>query len=157
MAKKVVGWKTEEIQVPVAAQEKGEAIRELARDDEVVAAQVATDFLRRPDIAFKAMRDGEDREKVNEAQFEQAGLHAPVHCGPPHRGDRGNRHRRGPRRRRPGSGHRRSPRPGHPTQPPGGSAGPLVLDAEARARRLARALAPRPVRERRAAIAAVGA
>lgn len=52
-----MGWKTEEIQVPVAAQEKGEAIRELACDDEAVAAQVATDLLRRPEIAFKAMRD----------------------------------------------------------------------------------------------------
>ncbi|GAA2631102.1 DUF6192 family protein [Streptomyces vastus] len=74
VAKKLVGWKTEEIQVPVAAQEKVEAIRELARDDEAVAAQVATDFLRRPEIAFKAMRDAEARDNVNEAQFEQAGL-----------------------------------------------------------------------------------
>ncbi|MCX4428758.1 DUF6192 family protein [Streptomyces mirabilis] len=39
-----------------------------------VAAQVATDFLRRPEIAFKAMRDAEARDNVNEAQFEQAGL-----------------------------------------------------------------------------------
>ncbi|MER6162054.1 DUF6192 family protein [Streptomyces sp. NPDC001868] len=31
-------------------QEKVEAIRELARDDEAVAAQVATDFLRRPEV-----------------------------------------------------------------------------------------------------------
>ncbi|MFI6273752.1 DUF6192 family protein [Streptomyces sp. NPDC050988] len=74
MAKKSVGWKTEAIQVPVTAQEKGEAIHELARDDEAVAAQVATDFLRRPEEAFKAMRDAEARENVNEAQFEQAGL-----------------------------------------------------------------------------------
>ncbi|MFM9699304.1 DUF6192 family protein [Streptomyces europaeiscabiei] len=75
---------------------------------------MATDFLRRPEIAFKALRDAKAREQVNEAQFEQAGLHAPAHCGPPHRGDRGNRHRRGPRRRRPGSGHRRSPPPRTP-------------------------------------------
>jgi hypothetical protein len=74
VAKKLVGWKTEEIQIPVTAQEKVEAIRELARDDETVAAQVATDFLRRPEIAFKAMRDAEARDNVNEAQFEQAGL-----------------------------------------------------------------------------------
>ncbi|MFI7296863.1 DUF6192 family protein [Streptomyces sp. NPDC050121] len=74
VAKKLVGWKTEEVLVPVTAQEKVEAIRELARDDEAVAAQVATDFLRRPEVAFKAMRDAEARENVNEAQFEQAGL-----------------------------------------------------------------------------------
>lgn len=72
VAKKLVGWKTEEVLVPVTAQEKVEAIRELARDDEAVAAQVATDFLRRPEVAFKAMRDPEARENVNEAQFEQA-------------------------------------------------------------------------------------
>ncbi|RSN14832.1 RacO protein [Streptomyces sp. WAC 01325] len=74
VAKKVVGWKTEEVQVPVTTEEKVEAIRELARDDEAVAAQVATDFLRRPEVAFRAMRDAEARENVNEAQFEQAGL-----------------------------------------------------------------------------------
>ncbi|MFI6254369.1 DUF6192 family protein [Streptomyces sp. NPDC051016] len=74
VAKKLVGWKTEEVLVPVTAQEKVEAIRQLARDDEAVAAQVATDFLRRPEVAFKAMRDPEARENVNEAQFEQAEL-----------------------------------------------------------------------------------
>ncbi|MGW3464557.1 DUF6192 family protein [Streptomyces olivaceoviridis] len=74
VAKKLVGWKTEEVLVPVTAQEKVEAIRELARGDEAVAAQVATDFLRQPEVAFKAMRDPEARENVNEAQFEQAEL-----------------------------------------------------------------------------------
>ncbi|MEH0557546.1 DUF6192 family protein [Streptomyces sp. B21-101] len=74
VAKKLVGWKTEEVLVPVTVQEKVEAIRELARGDEAVAAQVATDFLRRPEVAFKAMRDAEARENVNEAQFEQAEL-----------------------------------------------------------------------------------
>ncbi|MFI7872877.1 DUF6192 family protein [Streptomyces salinarius] len=74
VAKKLVGWKTEEVLVPVTSQEKIEAIRELARDDEAVAAQVATDFLRRPEVAFKAMRDPEARENVNEAQFEQTKL-----------------------------------------------------------------------------------
>ncbi|MDX3643479.1 DUF6192 family protein [Streptomyces sp. MB09-02B] len=74
VAKKVVGWKTEEVQVPVTTEEKVEVIRELARDDEAMAAQVATDFLRRPEVAFKAMRDAEARDNVNEAQFEQAGL-----------------------------------------------------------------------------------
>ncbi|MER5436630.1 DUF6192 family protein [Streptomyces sp. NPDC002588] len=72
VAKKVVGWKTEEVLVPVTAEEKVEAIRELARGDEAVAAQVATDFLRQPEVAFRAMRDAEARENVNEAQFEQA-------------------------------------------------------------------------------------
>jgi hypothetical protein len=74
VAKKVVGWKTDEVPPPVTAREKIEAIRELAQDDEAVAAQVATDFLRRPEVAFKAMRDAEARDNVNEAQFEQAGL-----------------------------------------------------------------------------------
>ncbi|MGW0826499.1 DUF6192 family protein [Streptomyces sp. NPDC002845] len=74
VAKRVVGWKTDDALVPVTAQEKVEAIRELACDDEAVAAQVATDFLRRPEVAFKAMRDPEARDNVHEAQFEQAGL-----------------------------------------------------------------------------------
>ncbi|MEV5910472.1 DUF6192 family protein [Streptomyces chartreusis] len=74
VAKKLVGWKTEEVLVPVTAQEKVEAIREQARGDEAVAAQVATDFLRRPEVAFKAMRNPEARENANEAQFEQAEL-----------------------------------------------------------------------------------
>lgn len=74
VARKLVGWKTEAVLVPVTAQEKVEAIREPARDDEVVVAQVATDFLRRPEVAFKAMRDAEARENVSEAQFEQAGI-----------------------------------------------------------------------------------
>ncbi|MEV1069674.1 DUF6192 family protein [Streptomyces sp. NPDC050263] len=74
VAKKLVGGKTEEVLVPVTVQEKVEAIRELARDDEAVAAQVASDLLRRPEVAFKAMRDPEARENVNEAQFEQAEL-----------------------------------------------------------------------------------
>lgn len=40
-----------------------------------VAAAVANDFLRRlGGVAFKAMREPEARERVNEAQFEQADL-----------------------------------------------------------------------------------
>ncbi|MGW3955784.1 DUF6192 family protein [Streptomyces sp. NPDC004752] len=62
------------MQVPVTAQEKVEAIREMADGDEAVAAQLATDFQRRPEVAFKAMRDAEARDNVNEAQFEQAEL-----------------------------------------------------------------------------------
>ncbi|MFM9608447.1 DUF6192 family protein [Streptomyces niveiscabiei] len=74
VAKKVVGWKTEEVRVPVTTEEKVGAIHELAGGDEAVAAQVATDFLHRREVAFRAMRDAEARENVNEAQFEQAGL-----------------------------------------------------------------------------------
>ncbi|GGZ44706.1 DUF6192 family protein [Streptomyces poonensis] len=69
-AKKAVGWKSD--QVPVSTAEKVAAIRDLAEGDEAVAAVVATDFLRRPDVAFKAMRDPTARERVNEAQFELA-------------------------------------------------------------------------------------
>lgn len=61
----------EEGRVPVAAEEKAEAIRELADDHEAVAAQVATDFLHCPEVAFGVMR-----ENMNEAQFERAGLDA---------------------------------------------------------------------------------
>lgn len=71
LAKKVVGWKTD---TPATAQEKVAAVYELVPDDEAAAAAVATDFLRRPEIAFKAMRDPKARENVNEAQFEQAEL-----------------------------------------------------------------------------------
>ncbi|AZM57371.1 hypothetical protein DMA15_00100 [Streptomyces sp. WAC 01529] len=66
-AKRSVGWKAD---TPVNVQEKVEAIHDLAAD-EVVAAQVATDLLRRPDVAFKAMRDNTARHLVNQAQFEQ--------------------------------------------------------------------------------------
>ncbi|QUC59012.1 RacO protein [Streptomyces sp. A2-16] len=71
LAKKAVGWKPDS---PATAQEKVAAVHELVRDDEAVAAAVATDFLRRPEIAFNAMRDATARENVNEAQFEQVEL-----------------------------------------------------------------------------------
>ncbi|WP_159393942.1 DUF6192 family protein [Streptomyces sp. NRRL F-5755] len=67
-AKRAVGWKTD---IPVTAQEKVAAIRDLAQE-ETVAAQAACDLLRRPDVAFKAMRDREARAMVNQAQFDQA-------------------------------------------------------------------------------------
>ncbi|MDT0485245.1 DUF6192 family protein [Streptomyces sp. DSM 41640] len=70
-AKKAVGWKTEN---PATAQEKVAAVHELVQGDETVAAQVACDFLRLPEVAFRAMRDAQAREMVNEAQFEQAEL-----------------------------------------------------------------------------------
>ncbi len=69
-AKRAVGWKTD---LPVTAPEKVAAIRDLAQD-EAVAAQAACDLLRRPEVAFKAMRDREARSMVNQAQFDQAEL-----------------------------------------------------------------------------------
>ncbi|WP_409000476.1 DUF6192 family protein [Streptomyces europaeiscabiei] len=59
---------------------EAEAIREPACDDVVLAAQVAIDSLRRSEIAFKALGEAEARRTVNQAQFQQAGLHAPTHC-----------------------------------------------------------------------------
>ncbi|MEV0437825.1 DUF6192 family protein [Streptomyces spectabilis] len=56
---------------PVSQQEKINAIHTLARDDEV-ASKVTTDMLRRPDVAFRAMRDDTARHQVNDAQVEQA-------------------------------------------------------------------------------------
>ncbi|MFF5313690.1 DUF6192 family protein [Streptomyces massasporeus] len=47
-AKRQVGWRVDNPQTP---QEKVEAIHDLAVDDQV-AARVATDFLRRPSVAF---------------------------------------------------------------------------------------------------------
>ncbi|MEU5425877.1 DUF6192 family protein [Streptomyces olivoreticuli] len=69
-AKQAMGWKTD---IPVTAQEKVTAIHDLA-EDETVAAQVACDLLRRPEVAFRAMRDSEARAMVNQAQFDQAEL-----------------------------------------------------------------------------------
>ncbi|QHA02301.1 hypothetical protein GQF42_02360 [Streptomyces broussonetiae] len=40
--------------------------------DQQVAAQVATDLLRRPSVAFKAMTDNTARHQVNHVQVEQA-------------------------------------------------------------------------------------
>jgi hypothetical protein len=53
-AKRIVGWK---VDTPESVQEKVDAIHDLAADDQV-AARVATDFLRRPAVASKAMADG---------------------------------------------------------------------------------------------------
>ncbi|MEV4449706.1 DUF6192 family protein [Streptomyces mirabilis] len=52
-AKRIVGWK---VDTPESVQEKVDAIHDLAADDQV-AARVATDFLRRPAVASKAMAD----------------------------------------------------------------------------------------------------
>ncbi|WP_344124603.1 DUF6192 family protein [Streptomyces blastmyceticus] len=67
-AKRAVGWKAS---VPVTVEEKVEAVTELVRD-EAVACRVAADLLKRREVAFVAMRDGDARYMVNEAQFEQA-------------------------------------------------------------------------------------
>ncbi|MGW0207343.1 DUF6192 family protein [Streptomyces sp. NPDC003233] len=66
-AKRIVGWK---VDTPESVQEKVDAIHDLAADDQV-AARVATDFLRRPAVASKAMADDTARHAVNEAQFDQ--------------------------------------------------------------------------------------
>jgi hypothetical protein len=66
-AKRIVGWK---VDTPESVQEKVDAIHDLAADDQV-AARVATDFLRRPAVASKAMADDTARHAVNEEQFDQ--------------------------------------------------------------------------------------
>lgn len=69
-AKRAAGWSTA---TPVTVEEKVEAIRDLAQDERV-AAQAACDLLHRPEVAFRAMRDRQAREQVNQAQFDQADL-----------------------------------------------------------------------------------
>nr|WP_237330043.1 DUF6192 family protein [Streptomyces sp. BA2] len=69
-AKRAAGWASA---TPVTVEEKVEAIRDLAAD-ETVAALAACDLLRRPDVAFRAMRDRQARELVNQAQYDQAEL-----------------------------------------------------------------------------------
>ncbi|WP_256259447.1 DUF6192 family protein, partial [Streptomyces mirabilis] len=51
-AKRIVGWK---VDTPESVQEKVDAIHDLAANDQV-AARVASDFLRRPAVASKAIR-----------------------------------------------------------------------------------------------------
>ncbi|MCX5384848.1 DUF6192 family protein [Streptomyces sp. NBC_00083] len=55
---------------PETVQEKIEAVHDLVGDEQV-ATQVATDLLRRPSVAFKAMTDDTARHQVNHAQVEQ--------------------------------------------------------------------------------------
>ncbi|MEU7748102.1 DUF6192 family protein [Nonomuraea sp. NPDC049158] len=54
-----------------SVQQEVERIHDLARDEQVAAA-VATDLLRRPEVAFKAMADTTARHLVNRAQVDQA-------------------------------------------------------------------------------------
>ncbi|MFD5467986.1 DUF6192 family protein [Kitasatospora sp. NPDC127059] len=57
---------------PVTVQEKVERIHDLAADDQV-AARIASDLLRRPEVAFRVMADDDTaRHMVNRAQIERA-------------------------------------------------------------------------------------
>ncbi|WP_324605541.1 DUF6192 family protein [Streptomyces niger] len=67
-AKRQVGW---QVDTPQSVQEKVEAIHDLAADEQV-AARVATDFLRRPAVAFRAANDDTARHLFNKAQTERA-------------------------------------------------------------------------------------
>lgn len=66
-AKRQVGW---QVETPQSVQEKVEAIHDLAADEQV-AARVATDFLRRPSVAFRAANDDTARHLFNKAQNER--------------------------------------------------------------------------------------
>ncbi|MFI9255439.1 DUF6192 family protein [Streptomyces sp. NPDC053069] len=67
-AKRVLGRQVDRPQTP---QEKIQAIHILARF-ETVAAAVATDFLRRPEVAQRAMADDTARHLVNQAQVDRS-------------------------------------------------------------------------------------
>jgi hypothetical protein len=80
-AKRQVGWRVDN---PQSVQEKVEAIHDLAADEQV-AARVATDFLRRPAVAFRAASDDTARHLFNKAQndrWRQAEDEEPVPGGP---------------------------------------------------------------------------
>lgn len=67
-AQRAVGGR---VKSPQTVQEKVSAIHDLARDD-AVAAQAAADFLRRPEVAARAMADDTARHLVNQAQAERS-------------------------------------------------------------------------------------
>ncbi|MCM6774545.1 DUF6192 family protein [Nocardia sp. CDC159] len=69
-ARRVVGRRPE---TAVSAQERVEAIHKLAPDDHV-AARVATDFLRRPQVAARVVADPTARYLVNSAQVDRSGM-----------------------------------------------------------------------------------
>lgn len=70
-ARRQVGW---QLDTPRSVQEKVEAIHDLAQDEQV-AAQVTTDFLHRPDVAFRAAGDRTARHLFNKAQSGRARQH----------------------------------------------------------------------------------
>jgi hypothetical protein len=67
-ANRVVGW---QVDTPESPQEKINKIHDLATSDDV-AAVVATDFLRRPEVASRTMTDDTARHAVNRAQIDHA-------------------------------------------------------------------------------------
>ncbi|MFD7450860.1 DUF6192 family protein [Kitasatospora sp. NPDC059827] len=68
-ASRALGW---QVTVPHTVQEKVERIHDLAADDQV-AARIASDLLRRPEVAFRVMaEDDTARHMVNRAQVERA-------------------------------------------------------------------------------------
>lgn len=67
-AKRRLGW---QVSRPETVQEKVNAVHALVDDDEV-ATRVATDLLRRPEVAARAMSDTTARHLVNRAQADQA-------------------------------------------------------------------------------------
>ncbi|MGX8903822.1 DUF6192 family protein [Streptomyces netropsis] len=69
-AKRAAGWSTA---TPVTVAEKVDAIRDLAAD-ETVAALAACDLPRRPEVAFRTMRDRQARELVNQASTTRPSL-----------------------------------------------------------------------------------
>ncbi|WP_052869713.1 DUF6192 family protein [Streptomyces niger] len=62
-AKRLVGW---QVDAPQTAQEKIEAIHDLAADEQV-ASRAVTDLLRRPEVAFHAAHDDETRHTFHRA------------------------------------------------------------------------------------------
>ncbi|MFI0425149.1 DUF6192 family protein [Spongiactinospora sp. 9N601] len=67
-AKRLFG---QQVSRPQTVQEKIERIHDLARDEEV-AVRVATDLLRRPQVASRTMLDGTAKHMVNRAQIDHA-------------------------------------------------------------------------------------
>ncbi|NKS56344.1 hypothetical protein GS504_01780 [Rhodococcus hoagii] len=75
-AKRRVGWR---VDTPLTLQEKVERIHDLAADDDVAAA-VASDLLRRPAVATKAMTDATARHVVRRARIEQMPRPGDIGC-----------------------------------------------------------------------------
>ncbi|WP_242909790.1 DUF6192 family protein [Actinomadura terrae] len=78
-AKRVVGCNC--VDTPFTVPEKVRAVREFTRDEQV-AAQVATELLHRPDVAFKAMADDVAKDMVNRAQVDHTAQAVNKHAEP---------------------------------------------------------------------------